>query len=368
MTRPLDGITVLDFASLLPGPLATFLLAEAGADVIKVERQGGDDMRQFQPMHGETSTVFTVLHGGKKSVTADLKSPAGRAALTSLIAKADVLVEQFRPGVMERLGLGYEAVSAINPKMIYCSITGYGQSGPRSLEAGHDINYQAVTGLLALPSGKPQTPAALAADIAGGSLPAVINILLGLRQRELTGKGMHIDIAMADIAFTFLWSTLSEGKVTGTYPDRGRGLLTGGSPRYDTYETADGRYLACGALEQKFWESFCRTIGLPEKLWDDAADPHATREAVSRLVASRSAAEWAPLLQAADCCVTVVATVEEALADQHFQARGLNSYQATDSTGATIPAVALPISPQFRASAATPRLVPQPGAHNALLD
>jgi len=367
MTLPLTGIKVVDFASLLPGPLATFLLAEAGAEVVKVERQGGDEMRKFEPLVGSTSALFAILHGDKKSVLTDLKSPEDRALLETLIADADVLVEQFRPGVMERLGLGYEAVKKINPRIIYCSITGYGQTGPRALEAGHDINYQAVTGLLSLPAGKPQAPAALAADIAGGSFPAVINILLALRQRDLTGDGMHLDIAMADVAFTFLWSTLSEGAVTGTYPDRGRALLNGATPRYDTYETADGRFLACGALEQKFWEGFCRVIELPEALRDDRIDPAATRAAVVERIARHTAAEWAPLLAAADCCVTVVATVEEALADPHFQSRGIQAYRVEDASGAALPAVALPISPRFRKPAAVARRVHEAGADNLLL-
>jgi len=367
MTLPLTGITVLDFSTLLPGPLATFMLSEAGADVIKVERQGGDDMRLYPPKVGNGSALFSILHGGKKSVTADLKSDVGRKALEPLIRKADVLVEQFRPGVMERLGFGYEAVKAINPRIIYCSITGYGQKGPRAFAAGHDLNYQAVTGLLSLPAGKPQTPAALAADIAGGTFPAVMNILLALLQRNATGQGTHSDIGMADVSFTFLWSTLAEGAATGTYPDRGRALLTGGSPRYENYQTADGRYVACGALEQKFWEGFCKTIGLPAELWDDARDPQATRQAVERLILSRPAAEWDPLFRKADCCVSVIATIEEAMADGHFKARGNFSYQARDSSGASVQAVSLPLAPQFRASANEPRIVPDEGEHNELL-
>ncbi|HYF54369.1 MAG TPA: CoA transferase, partial [Salinarimonas sp.] len=237
MTLPLQGVTVLDFSTLLPGPLATFMLAEAGARVIKVERPGGEDMRAFPPDVAGTSAPFAALNGGKEGLVLDLKDPAARERLRPLLREADVLVEQFRPGVMERLGLGYEALAAESPRLIYCSITGYGQEGPRAMEAGHDINYQAVTGLLSL---APAMPAALVADIAGGAMPAVANILLALRQRDLTGQGSRLDIAMADAMFTFAWFGLAQGHATGRFPGAGENMLAGGNPRYGLYETADG--------------------------------------------------------------------------------------------------------------------------------
>ena len=190
--QPLSGLLVLDFTTLLPGPLATLLLAEAGAEVIKIERPGGEDMRHYEPRFDGESAMFALLNRGKKSLVLDLKRDADRAKLKPLLDRADMLVEQFRPGVMARLGLGYEAVRAINPKLIYCSITGYGQTGPRAGEAGHDLNYIGYTGLLALnpgPPDRPVVPPALIADIAGGTLPAVMNILLALRQRDQTGQG-----------------------------------------------------------------------------------------------------------------------------------------------------------------------------------
>ena len=190
--QPLSGILVLDFTTLLPGPLATLMLAEAGAEVIKIERPGGEDMRAMPPRFDGEAAVFALLNRGKKSIMLDLKNESDRKRLRPLLEKADVLVEQFRPGVMERLDLGYEAVRKINPRIVYCSISGYGQHGPRAGEAGHDINYQSLTGLLALQPGpveKPVIPPALVADIGGGTMPAVINILLGLRQRDATGRG-----------------------------------------------------------------------------------------------------------------------------------------------------------------------------------
>src|SRR5712672_4275936 len=201
---PLEGLFVLDFSTLLPGPLATLMLAEAGAEVMKIERPGGEEMRGYAPRHDGESAFFALLNRGKKSLVLDLKSGEGHAALSPLLARADILVEQFRPGVMDRLGLGFEAVRAINPRIVYCSISGFGQSGPRAEEAGHDLNYIGNTGLLALnPGTSPTVPPALVADIGGGSFPAVLNILLGLRQRDLTGTGCHLDIAMADAMFTF---------------------------------------------------------------------------------------------------------------------------------------------------------------------
>ena len=222
--QPLSGILVLDFTTLLPGPLATLMLAEAGAEVIKIERPGGEDMRVMPPRFDGEAAVFALLNRGKKSLVLDLKNESDRNSLRPLFEKADVIVEQFRPGVMDRLGFGYEAVKAINPRIVYCSISGYGQQGPRAGEAGHDINYQASTGLLALQPGpldRPVVPPALVADIGGGTMPAVINILLGLRQRDATGQGVYLDIAMTDAMFTFAWYAYAIGQATGKFPAPG---------------------------------------------------------------------------------------------------------------------------------------------------
>jgi crotonobetainyl-CoA:carnitine CoA-transferase CaiB-like acyl-CoA transferase len=344
---------VLDFTTLLPGPLATLMLAEAGAEVIKVERPGGEEMRAMAPRWERESAAFELLNRGKRSLNLDLKTETGRRRLDPLLKRADIVVEQFRPGVMAALGLGYEAVNAVNPRAIYCSITGYGQSGPRSAEAGHDVNYIGATGLLALQpgaAGQPQVPPALIADIGGGSFPAVINILLALRQRDQIGRGCHLDIAMTDAMFTFAWHALAIGAATGRYPGAGDTRLTGGSPRYALYPTSDGRLVACGALEQKFWERFCRTIGLAPQLVDDAASPASTRAAVAAIIAGRSADDWRPMLAEADCCATIVASLEEALADPQFVGRGLFAHRVAGKGNVSIPALPLPLSPQFRAA------------------
>ncbi len=360
--QPLAGVLVLDFTTLLPGPLATLVLAEAGAEVIKIERPGGEDMRHYQPRFDGESAMFALLNRGKTSLVLDLKSTADRDRLTPLIKRADVLVEQFRPGVMARLGLGYDAVKAINPLLVYCSITGYGQIGPRADEAGHDLNYIGHTGLLALnpgPPARPVVPPALIADIAGGTLPAVMNILLALRHRDQSGQGCHLDIAMTDAMFTFAGHALASGYATGTFPGMGGARLTGGSPRYQLYPTKDGRLVCCAALEQRFWEPFTATIGLDPQFIDDSRDPAATQAAVAAIIAGRSADEWGPLFAAADCCVSIMATLEEALRDPHFVARGLFAHQVAGPTGATMPALPVPIDPQFRADPRNAKAVPK---------
>jgi len=358
---PLEGLPVLDFSTLLPGPLATFMLAEAGAEVIKVEKPGGEDMRRFPPAFGATSAAFAVLNGGKRSVVADLKTQGGRKLVNGLVERADILVEQFRPGVMDQLGFGYEQVRALNPRLIYCSITGYGQTGPRAHEAGHDLNYQAVTGLLSLSPGTPDAPTmppSLVADIAGGSLPAVVNILLALRQRDRTGEGCRLDIAMADAMFTFAWFGLAQGHATGRFPGSQENMLTGSLPRYGLYATRDGRFLAFGGLEEKFWRAVCDGLGLPEPLRDDRADPAATRAAIVRLVAEKTAAEWQAVFGPRDCCATIVASLEEAMRDPHFRGRGLFDVQASATPGRVLPAATVPVAPALRRSPDETRAVP----------
>ncbi|PTM42925.1 CaiB/BaiF CoA-transferase family protein [Bosea sp. 124] len=361
---PLDDLTVLDFSTLLPGPLASLFLAEAGAHVIRIERPGGEDLRRFPPRFGETSAPYAVLNRGKASVEIDLKAGDALARLTSLIAGADILIEQFRPGVMERLGFGFEALTRINPRLIYCSISGYGQSGPRAGEAGHDINYQAIGGLLgqSLKRGEPPPlPPPLVADIAGGTMPALLNILLALRQRERSGKGCHLDIAMSDAMPTFAWYGLAQGQTSGRYPEGGEGLLTGASPRYGLYATADGWFLAVGALEPKFWQIFCDTIGLEPELRDDRTDPQATRTAIAAILAGQSAAHWRDQLEPRDCCCTVVRTLDEALADPHQTARGLFDAQAEEPGGRRLVSTPLPLAPVFRDKMAALRKVAASG-------
>ncbi len=369
MTLPLSGISVLDFTTLLPGPLATLMLAEAGAEVIKVERPGGEELRRHPPHIDGESAVYALLNRGKKSIVLDLKASDAGARLAPLLARCDVVVEQFRPGVMARLGFGYEAIKAVNPRAVYCAITGYGQDGPRRNEAGHDLNYIAATGLLALsagPADHPTVPPALIGDIGGGAMPAVINILLGLRRREATGEGCFIDIAMTDAMFTFAWHALASGFAEHRFPASGAGRLTGGSPRYQLYPTRDGKLVACAALEQKFWLAFCAAIELEGPLVDDRLDAAATMTSVAEIIASRTAQEWKPVFAAADCCVTVVTELEQAVRDPHFVGRGLFAHELVTSKGTVIPALPVPIDPGFREAPGAVATL-WPGKHDGMI-
>ncbi len=369
----LAGVTVLDFSTLLPGPMATLLLAEAGAEVIKVERPPqGEDMRFQEPFRNGVSVNFSLLNRGKRSVALDLKDPSQRARLDPLLARADVLVEQFRPGVMERLGLGYAQLAERYPRLIYCSITGYGQTGPKRLRAGHDLNYIGDAGLLALGHGDPQRPVvppALVADIAGGAWPAVVNILLALRAREATGRGCHIDIAMTEGVLPFLYWAMGAALGAGHWPRNNGERVTGGSPRYRLYPTADGRLAAVAALEEKFWRAFCDAIGLAPEWRDDSRDPEGSAAAVAALIRARPAAHWRAVFDAADCCCSIVATLEEALADPHFAERGVFARKLADTSSgaaAPMPAIPVPIAPALRDRAEV-AAAPALGADNEAL-
>jgi glycerate 2-kinase len=366
--QPLAGITVLDFSTLLPGPLATLILAEAGARIIKVEKPGGEDMRHYPPRWGQDGAMFALLNRGKESLVADLKNEADRARILDLVRQADVLVEQFRPGVMERLGLGYDAVAALNPRLVYCSITGYGQSGPKRDRAGHDINYIGDAGLLSLSFGSPQAPVVppgLIADIGGGSYPAVMNILMGLRAREATGRGCHLDIAMTDNVFPFMPLALASGFAADRWPANGEGLLMGGSPRYQLYATADGKMLAVGALEPQFWEAFCGAIGLEAEWRDDRRDPQGTLRRVRQLVAAHPSGHWREVFAKVDCCCSLLQELRETIADPHVAARGLLAHRLENEAGAEIPALPVPVVQAFRADRQAPRKAPTLAASQA---
>lgn len=306
----LEGITVLDFSTLLPGPMATKMLQEAGARIIKIEPPGGEAMRRFPPFLPDgTSACYALLNAGKEIREVDLKAPGATAALTPLIADADVLIEQFRPGVMGRLGLGYDSVAAINPAMIYCSITGYGQTGSNAQKPGHDLTYMAESGLLGLTAGAdglPILPPVLTADIGGGSLPAVARIAMALFRRQRTGQGAHLDIAMRDNLKPFGWWVDAIEHATDAQPGPGCWLLNGGSPRYAIYPTKDGRAVAVGALEDKFWCAFCEAVGLAEELRDDRKDAEATRRELNHRIRAKDSEEWRAIFAQVACCASVV--------------------------------------------------------------
>jgi crotonobetainyl-CoA:carnitine CoA-transferase CaiB-like acyl-CoA transferase len=316
--QPLSGVRVLDLSTLLPGPLATLLLAEAGADVVKIERPGtGDEMRGYTPKLGAASANYAVLNRGKRAYAADLKDPASRDRVLVLASQADVVVEQFRPGVAHRLGLGYEQVRAVNPEVIYCSITGYGQDGPNSQRAGHDLNYVAETGLLSTvvdSHGKPPLPPTVIADIASGTYPAVMNILFALRRRDRTGAGCHLDISMTHNLQLLSYGFFATHQAGGGWPTAGKELLTGGSPRYQIYATSDGRHIAVAALEQKFWERLAELIDLPTEYLDDQGQEEAVIEVLSHIIGAKPATFWRQIFDGEDVCSVVVATFAEAAA------------------------------------------------------
>jgi crotonobetainyl-CoA:carnitine CoA-transferase CaiB-like acyl-CoA transferase len=366
--RPLEGLFVLDFSTLLPGPLATLILVEAGAEVVKIEPPGGgEEMRRHLPKWGRDSASFALLNRGKKSIALDLKNAAERVRLDPLLKRADVLVEQFRPGVMARLGLDYQTVAERNPGVVYCSITGYGQSSPKRDVAGHDLNYIGDAGLLALSMGdaaRPVVPPALVADIAGGAYPAVLNILLALEERRRSGRGRHLDVAMADNLFPFMFWALGQGFAAGAWPKNCAERLTGGSPRYALYRTSDGRVVAAAPLEQKFWDTFCDIIGLERELRDDRKDGVATRVRVASIIAGESAEAWRARFAGRDCCCSIVADIRDAITDPHYVGRGLFAHLLANPESAAMPALPMPLDPAFRAPAAAPISSPALGADN----
>ena len=368
--QPLTGVTVLDFSTLLPGPLASLLLAEAGAEVIRIERpNGGDEMRGYEPHFGTDSANFAILNRGKKSIAIDLKQGDSFERLKPLVSRADVVIEQFRPGVMQRLGLDYETLRMVNPGLIYCSITGFGQDGPRSQFAGHDLNYLALSGLLGMArgaDGAPTLPFTPVADIAGGSYPAVMNIILALLARQHSGGGCHLDISIAESVFMLGYWALAQGQAAGRWPSPGGELVTGGSPRYQLYATADGGYIAAAPLEQKFWENFCEIIGLDKVHADDARDPQATRAAVAAILRSRSTQYWQARFEGQDVCCCAVRSLAEAVEDPHYRSRGLFGRHVT-SGSARMPSLPLPIAPLFLDSKSE-KASPVLGSDNGLLD
>ncbi len=342
----LQGIRVLDFSTLLPGPMCTLLLAEAGADVIKIEKPGGEDMRRYAPVVGPDSAHFVLLNRGKRSLVLNLKDPAQRAKLEPLLATADVLVEQFRPGVMSRLGLDYATLSARYPRLIYCAITGYGQTGPRAQTAAHDLNYAADAGVLGN-TAQPGLPPALVADIAGGAYPAFANIALALLQRERTGKGCHLDVAMAENLWPFQYAALASIEATGAAPEPGQGITAGGSPRYQVYRCADGQYLAVAPLEEKFWQTFCQSINLPSAMRHANANPALVQQAVADCLAQHPAAHWLQRLEPVDACVVAVLTPDQARVHPQFAARDVFGHRVTHAHGKWA-ALPVPVAPPLR--------------------
>jgi len=347
----LSDIKVLDFSTLLPGPLASLFLSEMGAEVIKVERlKFGDEMRRKTPEIDGTNVSFAILNRGKKSIEIDLKNDLQKDKLKKIIKEVDIVLEQFRPGVMKRLGLDYDTIKIINPKIIYVSITGYGQEGPKSNFAGHDLNYIGDTGLLSLSMGKEDNtvvPPALIADIGAGSYPAIMNILLALRKRDLNKEGSYIDISMTDGLFTFMFWALGKGFSKNDWSQNSDYYLSGGSPRYNIYETKDKRYLAVAPIEDRFWNKFCEVIDLDITYKDQKKTDQEIMEKVRSIIKTKTSGYWDKVFKKADCCCTVVKSLKEAVGDDHFISRNLFSKKVKINDETVLPSLPLPISKQF---------------------
>lgn len=367
-TPPLQGLRVVDFTTLAPGPFASLMLARAGAEVIKVERPGvGDEMRTYGESFGDGGATFSMLNAGKRSLVADLKNDDDLRMVKEVIDGSDVLLEQFRPGVMAKLGLGYDDLKKGNPRLIYCAITGFGQSGPKSNVAAHDLNYVADAGMLSIgecPGGSPTIPPLLAADIAAGTYPAVMNILLALASRERTGEGAFLDISMTDNLFPLMFWALGLGWGSGNWPGYGNELLSGGSPRYQIYETADRRHLAVAAIEQRFWDEFCRVIEIDAEELREDSDPAGAIERVAAVVAERSAADWKIAFDGVDACTLVVNSLESAVSDEHYLARGLFDRQIANELGDLVRALPVPIVPELQAAGEKTQATPSLGEMN----
>jgi len=340
----LSDIRVLDLSRLLPGGFCSLLLADFGAEVLKVEDTGmGDYIRWSPPYHegaddSAKSALFLALNRGKRSIRLDLKQDLGREVLLRLVRDCDVLLESFRPGVMQRLGVGYETLRAQNPRLVYCAISGYGQTGPYTARSGHDMNYLGLNGLLGLtgdPDGPPVQPAGQIADLGGGALMAAFGIMAALRERERSGEGQLVDVSMFDGALSWLAMVAAQYLADGAVPQRGRPPLAGGLICYRPYACSDG-WVTLGALEPKFWQEWCRGVGredLIEKQFEGpGSDAHAE---VERTFLERSREQWQSFASEHDCCLEPVLDLDEALDSELVRAREM--VVELDQPGAAAP-------------------------------
>jgi len=327
---PLAGVRVLDLSRLLPGGFCSLLLADYGADVLKVEDTGaGDYIRWAPPLvegaaHSAASALFLALNRNKRSIRIDLKRDAGREVLLALVREHDVVLESFRPGVLDRLGVGYDVLHAANPRIVLCSMSGYGQDGPLRGRAGHDMNYLGLVGLLSLTGerdGPPVQPAGQIADLGGGALMAAFGILAALRERDRSGEGQHVDVSMADGALSWLALVAARYFADGTLPGRGEHELAGGLACYRPYACADG-WLTLAALEPRFWAAWCRGVGREDLVEQQfAAAGSAVHAEVEAIFAGRTRADWERFAAEHECCLEPVLDLDEALASELVAAR-----------------------------------------------
>jgi alpha-methylacyl-CoA racemase len=320
----LSGITIIEVASYIPGPLCTQILADLGARVVKIERPGGDPLRQLEPRPaGAENPMFGAFNRGKEHIELDLKTTAGITQLRALAAEADALIDGFRPGVLDRLGVGAKALQALNPRLIYCAISGYGVHSDWAARAGHDLNFLALAGLLGMSAvnGTPAMPATPLADMVSGLMGATA-ILAALQQRQTTGEGTMIDLAMSDVARWLMVPGLAQRRAGMPLGPEGENPLGGGWACYNRYRTADGRYLALGAVEPHFWQRFCEAIERPafaERQFDAEAQQE-LYESVATILAQRTLAQWLDHFGELDACITPVLNLDEVdQLEQHRQ-------------------------------------------------
>ncbi len=362
---PLNGVRVLDLTRLLPGPVATLHLADMGADVIKIEDHGGGDYARILGEGPDGVSVFyRSVNRNKRGLRLDLKQAAGRDVFLRLARTADVVVESFRPGVSDKLGIGPAALRTVNEKLVYCAITGYGQTGPLAMAAGHDLNYIGFSGVLdqiGVDGGPPAIPNLQIGDLLGGAMTAVMGILAALFDAQRSGQGRLVDVAMSEAVLAHNLFPFFALQNEGAVPQRGTDLLSGGDAGYGVYATADGRYMAVAPLEKKFWEVFCNALGRPQWKTRHAARGAAAaalRRELEDLFASHPQAKWRDFFASVDCCVTPVLSVAEALDHPHFVARRMS----VRADGVTQYAPPLKLSGWVFA---VERAAPSPGEHGA---
>lgn len=342
----LDGVEVLDLTLLLPGPLCTQILLDLGAKVTKIEPPApGDYMSLWPPMAGSVSAMYLALNHGKQQLTLNLKDDNDRQKFLEMVAGADVVVEGFRPGVLDKLQVGYEQLRAVNPQIILCSISGYGQHGPLAQRAGHDLNYQALAGVLSLTGGEepsPPNPALQVADTCGGSYAAAMLILAALFERTTTNAGRHIDVSMSEQLLPLMSTSFANASAEDRDPLRDGELLSGGAPCYRTYRTSDDRYFTVGALEPKFWQALAVALDMPElaetpHLVTDEAE-RVTKQLLIDVFATKTAEEWATIFAATDACCEKALVFSEVVSHEHWAAReSFREIEASDGSRLKVP-------------------------------
>jgi crotonobetainyl-CoA:carnitine CoA-transferase CaiB-like acyl-CoA transferase len=369
---PLEGIRVLDLSRLLPGGFCSLLLADFGAEVVKVEDTGaGDYVRWSSPGYegaddSARAAMFLALNRNKTSIRVNLKEEGGREVFLRLARDADVVLESFRPGVLDRLGVGYDTIRTVNPRIVYCAITGYGQDGPLRDRSGHDMNYLGLVGLLGLtgePDGPPVQAAGQIADLGGGALMAAFGILAALRERERSGEGQLVDVSMADGALSWLGMVAARYFADGVPPRRGGLELAGGLVCYRPYACANG-WVTLGALEPKFWQAWCRGVGREDLIARQFDGPGSqTHRAVEAIFAERTRDQWRAFASEHDCCLEPVLGLEEALGSELVRARGMVTELDQPGAETTVRLLGVPVKLSRTPGDANRRPGPALGEH-----